>query len=71
MSNFNIEIQDKGGKEDKQLNDSKNATQDLKENWTEIAEDERTSDNQVETVAGNLGSRLDHVEENPAEIEDF
>lgn len=40
-------------------------------NWTEIAEDERTSDEQMEAVAGNLSIRLDHVEENPAEMEDF
>lgn len=40
-------------------------------NWTEIAEDERASDEQMEAVAGNLSIRLDHVEENPAEMEDF
>lgn len=62
MSNFNIEIQEKVGEEDKQLNESKNAAQGLEENWTEIAEDERTSDDQMEAVAGNLSSRLYHVE---------
>lgn len=71
MSNFNIEIQEKVGKEDKQLNESKNAAQGLEENWREIAEDERTSDDQMDAVAGNLSIRLDHVEENPAEMETF
>lgn len=58
------------GKEHKWLSELKNMAQGLKENWIEITEDMRSSKGQIETVTGNLDNRLDHVEENPAKLED-